>query len=49
LEEVERLTNPVLDAIENADLGNDQLYPRHVGATVIERILRAHGRELPAG
>ena len=49
LEEVGRLTNPVLDAIESAYLGNNQLYPRHVGAVVIERILRAHDRELPAG
>jgi hypothetical protein len=47
LEEVGRLTEPVLDAIGDAYLKNDELYPRHIGAPAIERILRAHGRELP--
>jgi hypothetical protein len=47
LEEVGRLTEPILDAISAAYLSNDELYPRHIGAPVVERILRAHGRELP--
>jgi AbiJ N-terminal domain 3/TIR domain len=48
LEEVGRLSSPVLDAIEIAYLRNDQLYPRHVGGQVVERILREHDRELPS-
>lgn len=48
LEEIGRLSQPVLDAIERAYLANDELYPHHVGATVVERILRAHGRTLPS-
>jgi hypothetical protein len=47
LEEVGRLSEPVLNAISVAYLTNNQLYPRHVGAAVVERILKAHGRELP--
>lgn len=47
LDDVGTLTGPVLDAIETAYLGNDQIYPKHVGAAVVERILKSHGRELP--
>jgi hypothetical protein len=48
LEDVGTLTGPVLDAIEATYLANDQIYPMHIGAVVVGRILRAHGRELPA-
>ena len=48
LEEVGRLTGPVLDAISAAYLTNDELYPNHIGAAAIDRILKAHGRELPS-
>lgn len=47
LQEVGRLTPAVLDAIEHAYLSNDQLYPNHVGAQVVQAILEAHGRRLP--
>jgi hypothetical protein len=47
LEEVGRLSGPVLDAIEIAYLHNNELYPRHVGGLVVERILRNHDRQLP--
>lgn len=47
LNEVGKLTETVLDAIEHAYLSNDQLYPNHVGAAVVSGILKSHGRELP--
>lgn len=47
LKEVGRLTPAVLDAIERAYLSNDQLYPYHVGAPVVQQILEANGRTLP--
>ena len=47
LRDVGRLSDPILDAIELAYLSNDQLYPNHVGARVIEEILVAHRRTLP--
>lgn len=47
LAELGKLTPAVLDGIELAYLSNDQLYPYHVGAVVIERILVQHGRTLP--
>ncbi len=47
LEEIGKLTDPVLDAISDAYLKNDQLYPHHIGSAAIERILKVHGRELP--
>jgi hypothetical protein len=47
LKGVGKLTPAVLDAIEHAYLSNDQLYPNHVGAKVVEAILEVHGRTLP--
>lgn len=47
LSEVGKLTPAVLDAIEQAYLSNDQLYPYHIGARVIEQILNNHNRRLP--
>ena len=47
LEEMGRLSDPVLDAIADAYLSNDQLYPNHVGARVLRRVFLAHGRALP--
>ncbi len=47
LSEVGKLTPAVLDAIEEAYLSNDQLYPYHIGAEVIEQILKTHNRRLP--
>lgn len=47
LQEVGALTQSVLDGIEHAYRSNDQLYPYHVGARVVEEILKSHGRTLP--
>jgi hypothetical protein len=47
LSEVGKLTPAVLDAIEQAYLSNDQLYPNHIGARVVEQILQNHNRKLP--
>lgn len=47
VERMGRLSPALLDELGDAYLHNDQLYPRHVGARVIQRILGAHGRTLP--
>lgn len=47
LEALGKLSPAVLDGIEHAYRTNNQLYPNHVGAQVVERMLKAHHRELP--
>ena len=47
VERLGKLSSPMLDELERAYLANNELYPHHVGARVIERILLAHGRALP--
>jgi len=47
IEAMGTLSIPMLEDIESAYLSNNQLYPSHIGAKVIERILKAHGRQLP--
>lgn len=48
IEQLDRMSPALLDELEAAYRTNDQLYPHHLGATVVERILNAHGRTLPA-
>lgn len=48
VEAMGKLSEPLLDELERAYLGNNQLHPHHVGTPVVERILRAHGRSMPA-
>ena len=50
LEEMSRqakLSSELLDAIADAYVGNNQLYPNHIGGEVIIRILEAHGHVVP--
>jgi len=47
VEQMGKLSASLLDELERAYLSNNQLYPHHIGARVIERILRAHHRPLP--
>ncbi len=47
VEQMGKLSSPLLDELERAYLSNNQLYPHHIGARVIERILLAHDRALP--
>jgi hypothetical protein len=47
LRDVGQLTPAILDAIELAYRSNDQLYPYHIGARVVEEILVTHRRTLP--
>lgn len=47
IERMGQLSDPLLDELIDAYLSNNQLYPYHVGAQVLERILRNHGRILP--
>jgi hypothetical protein len=47
IEQMDRLSAPLLDELSRAYLGNNQVYPRHVGARVVERIFVKHGRSLP--
>lgn len=46
-EEIDRLPAAVLDRLAAAYYSNDQLYPRHVGAVVLERIFVKHHRGWP--
>lgn len=46
VEAMGKLSEPLLDELGRAYLGNDQLYG-HVGARVVERIFKAHGRPMP--
>jgi len=41
------LSPEILDAVGQAYLTNNQIYPRHVAVPIIEAIFRNHGRELP--
>jgi hypothetical protein len=47
IEQIDRLSEPLLDELADAFVNSDQLYPHHVGARVIERIFARHGRTLP--
>ena len=47
VEEMGKLSASLLNELERAYLSNNQLYPHHIGARVIERILLAHDRALP--
>lgn len=47
LNEIGKLSPSILDAIENAYLSNDQLYAGHIGAKIVEQILKKHSRRLP--
>ena len=46
LDEIGHLTSPILDAITEAYLLNDQI-GGHVAEPIVERILKRHGRNLP--
>jgi hypothetical protein len=47
VEQMGKLSASLLDELERAYLSNDELYPYHVGARVVDRILETHGRSLP--
>jgi hypothetical protein len=47
LDEIGHLTSPILDAIGEAYLLNDQI-GGHVAEPIVERILKRHGRNLPS-
>jgi len=46
LEEIGRLSPPILDAIRNAYLKNDQI-AGHIAEPILYRIMKGHGRDLP--
>jgi hypothetical protein len=46
LDEIGHLTSPILDAIGEAYLLNDQI-GGHVAESIVERVLKRHGRNLP--
>jgi hypothetical protein len=47
LEAMGPLTPEILDAIGQAYLSNNQIYPAHVAVPIIKRIFADHGRDLP--